>query len=98
MPRFPPLGWLITWTLFALLLADCLPPQTTTPLTPTLVSTSTQTPIPPTLTPTGTSTPLPTATPEPPGCRKPSEDYTRVEVTKGQTINQRTLAILAHAQ
>jgi len=31
------------------------------------------------------------------GCRKPPDDYTRVDVN-GWTINQRTLAMLAHAQ
>jgi hypothetical protein len=100
MPNFPHLGWVMTWTLFALLLAGCLTPQTTPPLTPTLVSTSTQTPIPPTLTltPTSPSTPLPTATPEPLGCQKPPEDYTRIEVNNGWAVNQRTLAMLAHAQ
>jgi hypothetical protein len=35
--------------------------------------------------------------PEPPGCQTPPEDYTRLEVN-GWTINQRTLAMLAHAQ
>jgi hypothetical protein len=36
-------------------------------------------------------------TPEPWGCLRPPEDYTRTEVN-GETINQRTLAMLAHAQ
>ena len=90
----------------ALLLAGCL---TTTPAepgvlsTPTPFSTATQTSIPPTLTATQTPTftPIPTQTatqtPEPAGCQKPPEDYTRLEVN-GLTINQRTLAMLTHAQ
>ena len=80
------------------LLAGCITPlrggvqQDTSPTVlfiPTLL-TATQLP---------TLTPFPsqTSTPEPPGCQKPPEDYTRVEVN-GQTINQRTLAMLAHAQ
>jgi hypothetical protein len=40
---------------------------------------------------------LPTSTPEPVGCQKPPDDYTRVEVN-GWMLNQRTLAMLAHAQ
>ena len=63
--------------------------------------TSTQTPTPPTLTSTPTDTPSPTetitATPEPFGCIKPPDDYTRVEVNNS-TLNQRTLAMLAQAQ
>ena len=88
------------WTLLALLLAGCLgqSQQTSTP-NPSL--TATQTPFPPTLTPTPTLMPSPTgtvtSTPEPDGCLKPPDDYTRVEVN-GWTLNQRTLAILAHAQ
>jgi hypothetical protein len=38
-----------------------------------------------------------TPTPEPLGCLKPPEDYTRTEVN-GETINQRTFAMLMHAQ
>jgi hypothetical protein len=52
-------------------------------------------PVPPTL--TATVVPSPTSTPEPAGCQKPPDDYTRVDVNGG-TINQRTLAMLAHAQ
>jgi hypothetical protein len=77
--------------------ADASPAALFTP-----TSTATETPIPSTLTatPSPTVTPIPTQTltPEPLGCQKPPEDYTRVEVTSGQTINQRTLAMLAHAQ
>ena len=53
-----------------------------------------------TATPSPTVTPVPTQTltPEPAGCQKPPEDYTRIEVNPGRTINQRTLAMLAHAQ
>ena len=39
----------------------------------------------------------PTAAPEPAGCQKPPEDYTRVE-GDGWTINRRTLAMLTYAQ
>lgn len=86
-----------------LMLAGCLVPRTNiaVPLTPTISSTATQTSIPPTLTltPTATQTTIPTqtSTPEPAGCLKPPEDYTRVEVN-GSTINRRTLAMLSHAQ
>jgi hypothetical protein len=70
-------------------------------VTPTPSATVTQTPIPPTetatQTPTITPIPSPTSTPEPLGCQKPPEDYTRIEVN-GWTINQRTLAMLTHAQ
>ena len=83
------------------LMTGCLTPQAATdlPLIPTSTWTATSTLVPhtPSFTPTITSTPLPTATPEPLGCQKPPEDYTRVEVN-GSTINQRTLAMLAHAQ
>ena len=90
------------WILLALILAGCLGQweQTSIPM-PSL--TATQTPFPPTLTPspTPTVTPSPTgtitSTPEPQGCLKPPDDYTRVEVN-GWTINQRTMAMLAHAQ
>jgi hypothetical protein len=54
-----------------------------------------------TFSPTLTPTPLPvetmTTTPEPAGCLKPPDDYTRVEVN-GWTLNRRTLAMLAYAQ
>ncbi|HKY53800.1 MAG TPA: hypothetical protein VJM08_05800 [Anaerolineales bacterium] len=65
-------------------------PSTLTPL-----PTSTETLIPPTFTPT--ALPSITPTPEPYGCLKPPDDYMRVEVN-GWTLNQRTLAMLAHAQ
>lgn len=86
-----------------LLLAGCRMAPTDAPraavFTPS--ATATQTPVPTTLTATQTptSTPIPsqTSTPEPPGCQKPPEDYTRVEIN-GWTINQRTVAMLAHAQ
>jgi hypothetical protein len=93
---------IVTCTLLALMLAGCLTPRTAiaVPFTPALSSTATQTPIPPTATLTPTLTPIPslTSTPEPFGCRKPPEDYTRLEVDNGWTINRRTLAMLAHAQ
>jgi hypothetical protein len=96
--------WIAVWIVSALLVAGCLTPHTEAPSTAlfTPTSTATQTPIPPTLTatPSPTITPIPTQTltPEPLGCQKPPEDYTRVEVSSGQTVNQRTLAMLAHAQ
>lgn len=68
---------------------------------PTATPTATATSVPPTSTPTAipspTETTFPTSTPEPPGCQKPPDDYTRVEVN-GWTINARTLAMLSHAQ
>jgi hypothetical protein len=94
---------MIPCILVALLLVSCITPQIVNPTLPgsTLPSTVTHTPIPPTptatQTPTLTPIPSPTSTPEPAGCLKPPEDYTRLEVN-GQTINQRTLAMLAHAQ
>ena len=89
--------------LSTLLLAACLSaPEPTTSSTSTPLSTATQTPIPPTvtatLTPTLTAIPTQTSTPEPAGCQKPPEDYTRLEVNNGETISQRTFAMLAHAQ
>jgi hypothetical protein len=95
---------LFAWTLLSLLLTGCLSlvPFTAT-VTPTPSATATWTPLPPTLTatpsqtPTITPIPSPTSTPEPVGCQKPPEDYTRLEIN-GWTINQRTFAMLAHAQ
>jgi hypothetical protein len=96
---------LVALILLAVLLAGCQNQEQPNILEPldsqTPVSISTQTPIPPTLTATQTPTltPIPsqTSTPEPAGCLKPPEDYTRIEVD-GMTINQRTLAMLTHAQ
>src|SRR5690349_23895260 len=91
------------WILSILLLAGCLLPPTarTLPATPTFTRTATATFIPhsPTITQTPTFTPVPppTSTPEPLGCQKPPEEYTRIEVN-GETINQRTLVMLTHAQ
>ena len=106
MPKRP--YRILTWTLLTLLSAGCLgegQPGTSlqaipaASFTPTLLSTATQTSIPPTLTLTSTATLLPstTFTPEPTGCLKPPEDYTRKDVN-GWTINQRTLAMLTHAR
>ena len=97
---------LSVWILLSLLLMSCLsvsgvavPPATSTAVLPS--GTSTLTPLPPTFTPTVVPSPTetlsPTSTPEPAGCLKPPEDYTRVEIN-GWTLNQRTLVILAHAQ
>lgn len=73
--------------------------QQTSPPTPSI--TFTQTALPPTPTRTQTFTPSPTetitSTPEPFGCMKPPDDYTRVEVD-GWTLNLRTFAMLANAQ
>jgi hypothetical protein len=100
MLKFPYFRWIAIWVL-TVLLAGCLAPQTETVVLSTLTSTATQTLIPPTPTatqsPTLTPTPSQTSTPEPAGCLKPPEDYTRLEVN-GSTINQRTLAMLIHAQ
>jgi len=91
------------WMLLSLLLAGCLGPPTQ-PALPAALSpslTATQPSLSPTLTatvvPPPTETMAPTPTPEPYGCQKPFEDYTRVEVN-GSTLNQRTLSMLAHAQ
>lgn len=89
--------------LLPLLLSGCLGPGTEAVLSATLTPalTSTQTQLPPTNTATAlplpTETLLPTSTPEPFGCLKPPEDYTRVEIN-GSTLNRRTLSMLAHAQ
>jgi hypothetical protein len=81
-----------------LLLTGCFGgTETALPLTLTPSATATPTGIPPTQTPTDTAVPSPTSTPEPLGCLKPPEEYGRVEVD-GETLNQRTLAMLAHAQ
>src|SRR5687767_11655978 len=103
MAKFPRTEWFGLWILLVLLLAACLgPAPTATASIPTLSLTATPTPIPPTLTAaqTATFTPIPsaTATPEPLGCQKPPEDYTRIDVNNGQIINSRTLAMLSHAQ
>lgn len=101
MPNFPQRGWIIPGVWLVLFLTGCLPPQAEAAVPFTATPAATQTPIPPTLTatqpPTFTPVPSPTSTPEPLGCQKPPEDYTRVEIN-GQTLNQRTLTMLAHAQ
>ena len=94
-------NFLNLWMSFVLLLTGCLNNSQAT-VAPKV---STQTPIHPTLTltptPAATHAPtvtvFPTTTPEPVGCLKPSDGYTRVQVN-GWTINQRTFAMLAHAQ
>jgi hypothetical protein len=90
----------LSWIFLLLALVSCV--SFSVPVTPTsFPATAIPTAIPPTFTltavPSPTDTLLPTATPEPLGCQKPPEDYTRVEVN-GWTLNQRTLAMLAHAQ
>lgn len=106
MPRLLRFRWMHIWISLTLLASGCLTqtqpgtlPQTDIPFTPTSLATTTHTPLPPTLTVTSTVTALPsqTSTPEPAGCLKPPEDYKRLEVN-GWTINQRTFAMLTHAQ
>jgi hypothetical protein len=105
MRGFSRLGRMALWTLLALLLAGCLTPQTDASRVVPFTPTSTLIPVSPTftVTPTLTLTALPSLTAtipptrEPVGCQKPPEDYTRVEIN-GWTINQRTLAMLSHAQ
>ena len=100
MRRLPCLGWLVLWILLSLL-AACFMPQAATSIPSTPTSTATDTSVPPTLTatqtPTLTAIPSLTPVPEPLGCQKPPEDYTRLDVN-GSTLNQRTLAMLTHAQ
>src|ERR1051325_6632654 len=92
--------------LLSLLLVSCIGQAGSADITATPVSVMpspipTQTLIPATLTATVTPLPtetiLPSSTPEPLGCQKPTEDYSRLEVN-GWTLNQRTLTMLAHAQ
>lgn len=92
--------FLAAWTVLLVLITGCIgpsgpaaPPDTFTPVTPSAIPT--QTLVPPAF--TATAVPLPTSTPEPFGCRKPPEDYTKIEVG-GTTMNQRTMAMLAHAR
>jgi hypothetical protein len=103
MQKFPRSNRIALPILLMLFLASCLGNPlsilvpTTLTVTPSLTpsQTATWTPIPPTLTPT--LTPTITSTPEPLGCQKPPDDYTRVEVN-GWTMNKRTQAMLIHAQ
>lgn len=76
-----------------------LPTTETVDPAPTNLPTLTSVPLTATWTPTSlpSATPTLTLTPEPLGCQKPPDDYTRVQV-HGWTINQRTLAMLEHAQ
>src|SRR5690349_10341028 len=88
--------------LLSLLLVSCVGQAGSAAMPTKLVSVKpspipTQTALPATVTALPTETMPPTVTPEPTGCQKPPEDYTRVEVN-GWTINQRTLTMLAHAQ
>ena len=87
------------WILLSLGLVSCqsvVPQGTDTPILPsaTVIPSPTLTA---TVVPSPTDTALPTSTPEPVGCLQPPEDYTRVEIN-GWTLNQRTFAMLAHAQ
>ena len=93
---------LIVLASLPLSLAGCATPQET--ITPTSylpagteMHLPTRTPEPTaTTTVTGTATPS-SVIPEPSGCLKPSDDYTRVNVN-GETLNQRTMSMLVHAQ
>lgn len=84
----------------SLCLVSC---QHSTELPPTFTPSPvpSETAIPPTLTatlpPSPTWTALPASTPEPWGCQRPPDDYTRVEVN-GSILNQRTIAMLMYAQ
>jgi len=90
-------------TVFILILTGCIgetqemPPLEVSNLSPiplTITGTPTASATPPS---TATVFPTTTITPEPIGCLKPPDDYTRVQVN-GWTINQRTFAMLVHAQ
>ena len=87
--------------MIALLLVGCSGSQYTAFTPPSPSPLPSLTPIPPTASPVPTIMPSPTqtvtSTPEPFGCLKPPDDYTRVDVN-GWTINRRTLTMLAHAQ
>src|SRR5215213_8056392 len=94
-------NFLIIWLSCVLLLTSCSDRSLTTvspnvPTQPLVLATS---PITPTASATHspTVTAYPTTTPEPIGCLKPPDDYTHIDVN-GWTINQRTLAMLAHAR
>lgn len=102
MPRFA-----LPFLILTMALAGCFYPSQPdgggtdppAPLTPTAYFTETPTPPAPTTTATASTTAAPTvtSTPEPFGCLKPPEDYTRV-VVNGQVVNRRTLAMLEQAQ
>lgn len=89
-------GRTIAWSF---LIASCLLTACLAPAPSPLAADSTQTQTAPPPAPTFTASALPTitSTPEPVGCLKPPDDYTRVDVN-GMTLNQRTLSMLAHAQ
>src|SRR6266498_2411436 len=94
-------SFLFLWMSLLLLLTACLgelpstiPPETSTQMPVLLILDVTLTVA---VTASPTETFIPTPTPEPTGCLKPPDDYSRVEVN-GWTINQRTLAMLAHVQ
>ncbi len=86
--------------LLTLVLTSCIG-ATPLPMAVEPTFTPTQTPIPPTLTatvvPSPTETATPTSTPEPLGCKKPPDNYTRVEIN-GETLSLRTLSMLGQAQ
>lgn len=88
LPAGPPSGQVSPTSPVAL-------PSQTPPVpsqTPTLLPSKT-----PTLTFTPTILPTLTSTPEPVGCLKPPDDYSRIEVN-GWVVNRRTYAMLEHAQ
>lgn len=87
MPRPALTGALAATTVFTPThIAALYPTLTRTPLS-TLTATITAPP---------TATPTITLTPEPFGCLKPPDDYTRLEIN-GWTLNRRTYAMLQHA-
>jgi hypothetical protein len=97
-------GWIALYLSMTLFSMSCFTlTRAVAPITPTVSSTlivlptNTPTSHPPTLTVTPSPLPSPISTPEPQGCLKPPDDYTRVKVN-GWTLNQRTLSMLAHAQ
>jgi hypothetical protein len=86
--------------LLSILLGGCSS-STVLPATVTPSPIPTQTAVPATLTatamPSPTETKVPTSTPGPVECKKPPDDYTRVQVN-GETLNLRTLSMLEQAQ
>jgi len=97
-------SWTFVWLFSVWIWMGCLaltqsaaqtPTEAPASITPIVLATDTQAL--PTLTLTPTAIPTSTSTPEPPGCQKPSDDYTRVNINAA-TLNQRTLTMLVHAQ
>ena len=96
--------FLLIGALLSFLIAGCFPsPESAS--SPGIISSAIPSPIYtptiifPTLTTPAIPIPIETISPiqEPFGCQNPPDDYTRVEVN-GETLNQRTISMLAHAQ